>query len=94
MKSGKIRDGVDRNQIETVLNSSRQVKAFLDQGLVDLGEEGNVPKSLGPALSLPKLSLFRLDEITYEEKAPRREAMENVIGTFRHMKGIHFVYLI
>ena len=57
-------------------------------------EDGAPLPSPGESLTLPKLSLFRLDEITYEEKAPRREAMENIIGTFRHMKGVHFVYLI
>lgn len=94
MKLGEIRDEASQNQVESALTASRQAMAFLEQGVPDTARGGEVPKDLGPALSLPKLSLFRLDEITYEEKAPRREAMENVIGTFRHMKGIHFVYLI
>ena len=38
--------------------------------------------------------LFRINELTFEEKAPRREAMENILGTFRGMDGISFIYLI
>ena len=55
-------------------------------------DDSQAPQEDPPALALPQLSLFCLEEITYEEKAPRREAMENIIGTFRHMEGIHFVY--
>ena len=94
MKSGEIRDGIDPGHIEEALSSARQAMAFLKQGFTAGVVDEAISQSSGPELSLPKLSLFRLDEITYEEKAPRREAMENVIGTFRHMKGVHFVYLI
>lgn len=94
MKLEKIRDGLDPIQIEKTLNSAQKVMAFLEQGLMHPTEDGAPLPSPGESLTLPKLSLFRLDEITYEEKAPRREAMENIIGTFRHMKGVHFVYLI
>ena len=45
-------------------------------------------------LQLNELVLFRIDEITYEEKAPRREAMENIFGTFRGVSGISLLYLI
>lgn len=38
--------------------------------------------------------LFRIEALTFEEKAPRREAMENILGTFRGMDGISFIYLI
>lgn len=38
--------------------------------------------------------LFRVSEVTFEEKAPRKEAMENILGTFRGMDGISFLYII
>ncbi len=36
---------------------------------------------------------FHIREITYEEDAPRREALENVLGSLR-LDGVNFVYLI
>ena len=36
---------------------------------------------------------FHIEEITFEDKAPRREALENVLGSLRST-GINFVYLI
>ncbi|MGP1408597.1 hypothetical protein, partial [Selenomonas sp.] len=38
--------------------------------------------------------LFRVNEVTFEEKAPRREAMENILGTLRGMDGISFLYIL
>ena len=45
-------------------------------------------------LKLDEFWLFRIEALTFEEKAPRREAMENILGTFRGMDGISFIYLI
>lgn len=39
------------------------------------------------------VALYRVDEVTFEEKAPRKEALENVIASM-NIEGIHFVYLI
>lgn len=39
------------------------------------------------------LAMYRIDEITYEEKAPRKEALENVISSM-DISGVNFVYLI
>ena len=39
------------------------------------------------------LVLFRIDEITFKEDAPRQEAMENILATMR-VPGVNFVYLI
>lgn len=83
-----------RQQVEAALASSRRAVDFLAQGPAMAYDDSQAPQEDPPALELPQLSLFCLEEITYEEKAPRREAMENIIGTFRHMEGIHFVYLI
>ena len=37
--------------------------------------------------------LYRIDEITYEEEAPRKEALENVLSSVR-IPGVNFLYLI
>jgi hypothetical protein len=39
------------------------------------------------------VSLYRIDEVTFEEKAPRKEALENVIASM-NLEGINFVYII
>jgi len=45
-------------------------------------------------LKLNEFYLYHIEEITYEEKAPRKEALENILGTFRGMDGISFIYMI
>lgn len=39
------------------------------------------------------LALYRVDEITFEDKAPRKEALENVISSMC-IEGVNFVYII
>ena len=46
------------------------------------------------SLALRECCLFRIKELTFEKEAPRREAMENVLGMFRGMEGVSFIYLI
>ena len=45
--------------------------------------------------NLSEVTLFKIDELTFEEdeKNPRGEAFENVLGTLR-AEGINFIYLI
>ncbi len=38
--------------------------------------------------------LYKIEEITFEEKFPRKEALENILGTFKNIKGINFLYAI
>ena len=45
-------------------------------------------------LNLNDVYLYHIDEVTFEEKAPRREAMENILATFREISGFNFVYMI
>lgn len=42
---------------------------------------------------LSNFELFRIEEVTYEKTAPRKEALENVVSALR-MDGINFVYLL
>lgn len=45
-------------------------------------------------IALKECCFFQIQELTFEEKAPRREAMENILGTFRSLEGVSFIYLI
>ncbi|MGL4876085.1 MAG: ATP-binding protein [Clostridium sp.] len=43
---------------------------------------------------LPKdMAIYAIEELTFEEKAPRKEALENIISALR-FKGMNFLYLI
>lgn len=43
-------------------------------------------------LSPQDIVLYKVDEITYEDKYPRKEAMENVLGSLR--LNLNFIYLV
>lgn len=45
-------------------------------------------------LTSKDLFLYHIKEITFEEKAPRKEAVENILGTFRGLEGYNFIYMI
>lgn len=40
-----------------------------------------------------EIALYRIDEISFEDKAPRKEALENVLSAMR-IEGVNFIYLI
>lgn len=44
-------------------------------------------------ISLTDITLYHIQEITFEDKEPRKEALENVLGSLR-IEGINFVYII
>ena len=46
------------------------------------------------ALDIRDLYLCRVKALTFEEKAPRREALENIFGMFRDIDGVNFIYLL
>ena len=48
----------------------------------------------GRSLAPEEVMLYKIQEITFEEKYPQRDAMENVLGSFRGIDGISFVYII
>lgn len=58
-----------------------------------LGNKTFRAQKMRKSLAESDLSLYRIEEITFEDKAPRKEALENVISSLQ-IKGIHFVYLI
>lgn len=44
-------------------------------------------------ISLADITLYHIQEITFEDKEPRKEALENVLGSLR-IEGINFVYIV
>ena len=46
-----------------------------------------------PSIKLEDVVFYRIDRITFEDKAPRKEALENVLSAMR-IKGVNFLYLI
>ena len=44
-------------------------------------------------IDLSDIALYKIEEVSFEDQSPRREALENVISTMK-IDGINFVYLI
>ena len=42
----------------------------------------------------PLCHFYHIAEVTYEEKAPQKDALENVFGAFRYMDDINLIYYI
>jgi len=64
------------------------------QYLTENRSELPTAKEIKSTLTSTDLILFKLDKITFEEEAPRQEALENVFAALRRCPGINFVYLI
>lgn len=59
-----------------------------------LSENSNfVSQPCNPAVNDEDIILFQIDEMTFEDKAPRKEALENVLSAVR-IEGINFLYLL
>lgn len=58
-----------------------------------LGEKKNLIYGDIGELLPSNICLYHIEEITFEDKAPRKEALENVIGSLQ-IGGINFVYII
>ncbi len=58
---------------------------------LDDGQSFTIRKN--PQIELKDLVFFRIDRITYEDKAPQKEALENVLSAIR-IDGVNFIYLI
>ena len=54
-------------------------------------ERINIP--LAPNIKLEDIVFYRIDKITFEDKAPNKDALENVLSSIR-IKGVNFLYLI
>lgn len=58
-----------------------------------LDDDRRINIGSNPQIKLEDVVFYRIDRITYEEKAPRKEALENVLSAIR-LGGVNFVYLI
>lgn len=58
-----------------------------------LDDDRRINIGSNPQIKLADVVFYRIDRITYEEKAPRKEALENVLSAIR-LGGVNFVYLI
>lgn len=56
-------------------------------------DDGTLNVGSNPQIGVQDIIFYRVDRITYEEKAPRKEALENVLSAMR-IKGVNFLYLI
>lgn len=83
---------MDRNEI--ILESQKLDYKFVN-GINKMELFKGIEKFDYNNLSLKDFELYKIDEITYEEeeKAPRREAFENVVGTLRDSYA-NFLYII
>lgn len=70
--------------VEEIVNESYRHYLSLNEQLTPL---------LSEELKDRDIVLYQVKEITYEDKAPRKEALENVISSLQ-IEGLHFVYLI
>lgn len=84
-----------RGEMDNRLQKGREVLNFLNtrsgRCMLNKGKEWEGEKN---NLALNDFYLFHISEVTFEEKAPRKEAIENILGTFRGMDGISFIYMI
>lgn len=66
---------------------------FTDNRYIKKSDCVCLEKSVDTEDALKYIALYRIDEITFEEKAPRKEALENVIASMS-IPGANFVYMI
>lgn len=77
----------DENFVLDWLSDSSRL--YLKANKSQVNEKDELPKEV----TMDFLALYRIDEITFEDKAPRKEALENVISSLS-IEGVNFVYLI
>lgn len=58
-----------------------------------LDDDKRINIGINPQIKLSDVVFYRIDRITYEDKAPRKEALENVLSAMR-VKGVNFIFLI
>lgn len=58
-----------------------------------LEDDSRISIGVNPIIKLEDVVFYRIDRITYEDKAPHKEALENVLSAMR-IPGVNFLYLI
>lgn len=70
------------------------IENFLkDKSNYYLGNDKQIKINEVGNLDLRDICLYHIEEVTFDEKAPRKEALENVLSSMR-LEGINFIYLI
>lgn len=70
------------------------IEKFLeDKSNYYLGNDKQIRINQVEELSLRDICLYHIEEVTFDENAPRKEALENVLSSMR-VEGINFIYLI
>ena len=86
-------DELSLNYVDLTQNVARNLLSQMQRRC--LGEFAHVgaPKNYSD-LRPDEFYLCQIDEITFEEKAPQKDAVENVLGAFRAMKHINVIYCL
>ena len=87
---------VRRKKVKYEMNIQREKLYFLEE-MFESTELKVTNSYICPSIQedLSNIVLYHIKEVTFEgeEKSPRREAFENVIGMIQN-EGVNFIYLI
>ena len=96
MMKEKINQIIEKGH--SYLNSINQ---YEEQNLLklcsdDVTIDSDITEFLGDErLDIRNFFLYRIDEIVFSKKeGPRREAMENVLSSFRNYQDVNLIYMI
>ena len=78
---------MDQNNDKLVIDFVTHPKKYL------LDNTSNVSINDNPAITIDDVVFVHIKKITFEDEAPRKEAIENVLSTLR-FEGVNIVYLI
>lgn len=78
-----------KNEKDILEKFSKNEKSYLKEKQGKCKENPKVCSDM----TMDFLALYRVDEVTFEDKAPRKEALENVVSSM-NIEGVNFVYII
>lgn len=83
------------NQVSCLLEENNLSLDYLNRNFTNSILKGTITHFQDiDALKMEDVFLFHVSEVTYQEKAPRREAVENVFGAFSGVQGINIIYML
>ncbi|MCR5587291.1 MAG: hypothetical protein K6F77_07155 [Lachnospiraceae bacterium] len=81
----------DNKEIERE-NDNYVINFLADKNNYYLGEQ-KVNYDKCNSIELQDIALYHVEEVTFDDKAPRKEALENVLSSMK-MDGVNFIYLL
>jgi len=81
---------INKKNEETLISILKQRDKIRDT--IDKGEGLGIIQKANKLLS-KDMSIFHIEELTFEDDSPRKEALENVLSSLR-IDGVNFVYLL